>query len=73
MSHPDEAQSLLRGIYNSDADIIPDTKAATLTVRLHQLANYCNSESIRHVCTELNATETIFPGTNFRLIYELVS
>ncbi|MCP4298010.1 MAG: hypothetical protein GY786_20675 [Proteobacteria bacterium] len=73
MSHPDEARSLLRGIYNTEADIIPDKEAGTLTVRLHQMANHCSSESTRHLCDELNATETVFPGTNLRLIYELVS
>jgi hypothetical protein len=73
MSHPDEARSLLRSIYSNEADIIPDEKASTLTIRLHQLANHCSSESIRYLCNELNATDTIFPGTNLRLIYELVS
>ncbi|MGH8644625.1 MAG: hypothetical protein ACREX4_09290 [Gammaproteobacteria bacterium] len=26
-----------------------------------------------HLCTELNTTETFFPGTDLRLTYELVS
>ena len=30
-------------------------------------------EVIRHLCTELNETETIFPGTKLRLVYKLVS
>lgn len=73
MAHPDEARSLLRAVYSAEADIVPDPKTGTLTVRLHQLANHCSSESIRHLCNELNSTETIFPGTDLRLIYELVS
>jgi len=73
MAHPDEARSLLRAVYNAEADILPDPKAGTLTVRLHQLANHCSSESIRHLCNELNSTETLFPGTDLRLIYKLVS
>jgi len=29
--------------------------------------------AVRHLCAELNATETLFPGTELRLIYELVA
>ncbi len=32
-----------------------------LTVRMHHQANRCNDEVIRHLCTELNLTETVFP------------
>ena len=73
MSHPDEARSLLRAIYNAEGDILPDQEAGTLTIRLHPLANHMSSESIRYLCEELNSTETVFPGTNLRLVYELVS
>lgn len=73
MNHKDEARSLLRAIYNTEADILPDMNSETLTVRLHHLANKSSSESIRYLCDELNATETVFPGTKLRLIYKMVS
>lgn len=73
MSHPDEARSLLRAIYNTEADIIPDEIAGTLTIRLHQLANKSSSETIDYLCYELNSVETVFPGTNLRMVYEMVS
>lgn len=73
MNHPDEARSVLRAIYRTEADLQPNYEEKTLTVRLHQLANWSSTELIRHLCAELNATETVFPGTNLRLIYELVS
>lgn len=73
MSHPDEARSLLRALYAAEADILPDLETGTLTVRLHHLANRSSSEVLRHLCRELNSTETIFPGTTLRLNYELVS
>jgi hypothetical protein len=73
MKHVDEARSLLCGIYKTEADILPDKEKGTLTVRLHPLANHCSSEIIHHLCSELNSTETIFPGTNLRLVYDLVS
>jgi Transposase protein len=70
MRREDDARSLLRALYSTEADLLPDE---TLTVRVHHQANRCTDEVIRHLCTELNQTETIFPGTNLRLIYELVS
>jgi len=73
MNHKDEARSLLRAICKSDADIIPNYEAGVLTVRLHQLANRSSGETMLHLCDELNATETVFPGTELRLIYELVT
>jgi prepilin-type processing-associated H-X9-DG protein len=73
MRREDDARSLLRALYSTEADLLPDDNAGTLTVRVHHQANRCADEVIRHLCNELNQTETIFPGTNLRLVYELVS
>jgi hypothetical protein len=45
----------------------------TLTIRLHPLANTSSDLAVRNLCAELNTTETQFPGTELRLIYDLVS
>lgn len=42
-------------------------------MRLHPLANESADAAIRHLCAEINATETLFPSTDLRLIYEVVS
>jgi len=73
MSRTDDARSLLRAIYATMVDILPDYEAQTLTVRLHQLANRSSGKTVQHLCGELNATRTTFPGTNLRLVYELVT
>jgi prepilin-type processing-associated H-X9-DG protein len=73
MKRHDDARSLLRAIYSTAADIVPDTQAKTLTIRLHPLANASSDDAVRQLCVELNSTETLFPGTELRLIYELVS
>lgn len=73
MSRQDDGRALLRAIYAAEADIVPDAAAGTLTVSLHHLANRMSGETVRHLCEELNATMTLFPGTNLRLIYKLVS
>ena len=38
MSRHDDARSLLRAVYNTEVDLLPDEQAKTLTVRLHPLA-----------------------------------
>ena len=73
MTRHDDARSLLRAIYNTEADMVPDMDAKTLTLRLHPLANNSSDHAVRHLCEQLNRTETLFPGTEMRLIYELVS
>ena len=73
MSRPEDTRALLRAIYSNEADIIPDEAAKTLTIRLHHLANRSADEAARHLSAELNSTATVFPGTELRLVYELVS
>jgi hypothetical protein len=73
MTRHDDARSLLRGVYGTEVDIVPDPQTKTLTIRLHPLANRSSDDAVSHLCAELNATETLFPGTDLRLIFELVS
>jgi Transposase protein len=73
MTRHDDARSLLRAVYSTEIDLIPDEQAKTLTIRLHPLANTSSDDALRHLCDAINATETQFPGTDLRLIYELVS
>jgi len=71
LARPDEARRLLRAIYTTEADLLPDPQAGTLTVRLHHLANGVSEPRRPHTRDELNATETAFPRSNLRLILQL--
>jgi len=73
LSRSDDARSLAREILTTDADIIPDEEEGTLTIRLHHLTNRLSDEAARNLATQLNETQTIYPGTNLRLVYQLVS
>ena len=42
-----------------------------LEVRIHTLANSRSNRAIRQLLDHLNATETTFAGTKFRLTYTL--
>jgi len=73
LKRPDEARRLLRALYTTEADLLPDPEAGTLTVRLHHGANAATDQVIEKLCEELNATETVFPRTNLRLVLKLGS
>jgi hypothetical protein len=73
LTRADEARRLLRALYTTEADLLPDPEAGTLTVRLHHAANAATDQVIAKLCEELNATETVFPRTNLRLVLQLGS
>lgn len=71
MSRLDDARTLLRQLYRTEADLLPDSQSKTLTVRIHHLASRSADTAAAYLCDELNATETLFPGTDLRLVYEI--
>jgi len=73
LTRSDDARALLRQIYRTEVDLVPDLEAKTLTVRLHHLTQAAHDTAVRYLCEELTATETIFPGTDLRLVYKLGS
>jgi hypothetical protein len=68
----EEERRLLQSLYASEADLIPNQAAGTLTVRLHYPANAMLAGAVQKLCEELTATETVFPTTKLRLVYQLV-
>jgi hypothetical protein len=73
LKRPDEARRLLRALYTTEADLLPNPEAGTLTVRLHHAANAATDQVIEKLCEELNETQTLFPRTNLRLVLKLGS
>jgi hypothetical protein len=71
MARIDDARAMMRQLYRSEVDLIPYHENKTLTVRLHHLTTNIHDQIITHLCSELNATETVFPGTDLRLIYQI--
>lgn len=69
----DDARALLRQIFQTEADRTPDLAASTLTVRLHHLTQAAHDQAIEQMLADLNATQTVFPGTALTLIFKLGS
>ena len=72
LSREDDARSLVRDLFRSEADLSPDTKAGVLTIGVHSMANPRSNRAIDHLLGELNAAELTYPGTSLKLVYTLV-
>lgn len=71
LGHPDEARSLLRDLYRSEADLRPDPDQHLLYVDVHHMANPQANRAIEEVLKVLNEAEFVYPGTDMRLVYSL--
>ena len=70
LARSEDARSLVRQIFESAVDLCPNPKQETLTVRLHRLSSAIHDGVLQHLCAELTATETIYPGTDLHLVFE---
>ena len=67
----EDGRALFRQIYNTDVHLFFDAQNKTLTVRPHHRTQAAHDEAVRHLCDELNAAETLSPGSDPRLIYKV--
>jgi hypothetical protein len=65
----DKARMVLREALRSPADL--EVIGDELHVRINSLSAPRRSRAIAGLCTELNATETLYPGTKLRLVYSV--
>jgi hypothetical protein len=66
----EEKRMVVKQIIAANADLIPDYEKNTLTIILHSLSANRFNEAVKKFAVLLNDTETVFPGTNLRLIYK---
>jgi hypothetical protein len=57
----------------TEADLTPDPVAHALTVRLPHLTQATHEQAIEPLLAELDATQTVFPGTSLTLVFKLGS
>ena len=65
------ARQLLRDLFVSEADIIPDTENKQLLVKVHAGSRPAVNKSLRELFEKLNESEIIYPGTDLQLVYEI--
>lgn len=67
-----DARSLIRQLMKTHADIIPDNQNKILKVRLHGFTAKRHDRAMNDLLTTLNETETLYPGTDMKLVYSMV-
>ena len=71
--HNNDGRILIKKILASDADLSPDYTNKTLTITLHSLATPRDNDAVEKLCQLLNESQTIYPGTDLRLIYKTIA
>ncbi len=67
------ARRLLQDLYVTEADILPRPKDNLLHVRIHNASRPAANAALAQLFDGLNSAEVCYPGTDMRMIYELVS
>ncbi|MEO5998213.1 MAG: putative transposase [Chitinophagaceae bacterium] len=65
-----EGRQIIQSILKSDADILPDYEAKTLTVKIHGQATPKVNELLKNLCDQMNETKTIYPQTDLTIIFK---
>jgi hypothetical protein len=73
LARSDDARTLVRQIFDTEADLLPDLNAKTLTVRIHHLTQSAHDQALEKLCSALNETQTVFPGTDLTLFLKIGS
>ncbi len=71
LARTDDARSLLRDLFSSEADLLPDLEQGILRVQIHPMSNPRSNRAITHLLGHLNAAEFTYPGTHLRLVYSI--
>jgi hypothetical protein len=67
-----DARPIIRELFKTEADIVPDLEAKILNVRVHRMTTLRNDNAVKNLFEKLNETETVFPGTDMKLHYYLL-
>jgi hypothetical protein len=71
LAKENEARALIRELFVSSADLDPDEKAGTLTVRIHRMACPAHDKAVGALLNELTQAAFVHPETGARMIYDL--
>jgi hypothetical protein len=71
LAKEEEARALIRELFVSSADLEPNEKENTLTVRIHRMACPAHDKAISALLANLTQIAFSHPETGMRLIYEL--
>lgn len=65
------ARCLLRDLFVTEADILPDPENKHLHVRIHGASRPSANRSLARLMAQLNEAQMKYPGTDMHIVYEL--
>lgn len=68
-----EMRALTKSLIKNKADITPDYGNNTLTIAIYSMATPRDNLQVKKLCSSLNDSETIFPGTNLTMIFKMAT
>ena len=68
-----EGRVILKEIFLSNADMVPGHNNKTITIILHSLSTPRANEAAKKLCDFINATHTIYPYSNMRLVFKTLA
>ena len=71
LARGDDARSLLRDLFRSATDLVPDLEQQLLRVEVHPMSNPRSNRAIAHVLHVLNESDFTYLCTSVRLVYSL--
>ena len=69
----DELRALVKAITHLSIDIRPDTANDILNITLYPLANLRSQKALANIIDDVNASQTLYPGTNLTLKFEIAT
>jgi hypothetical protein len=72
LANPEEARAMVKALFNTAADLHTDTGRKELMVVLHPLAEPRLNKMAEAILVHLNEAEFIYPGTELRMVYEML-
>ena len=66
-----DSRSISRGLYASDADILPDHQNMILNIKIHTQSTPNLNKITQNLCDYLNEGNHFYPGTKYKMKYHL--
>lgn len=64
-----DGRQIIQTILSSNANLQPDYQNNILNITIHSQATPRANKALKHLCEELNQTETIYPQTKLKLVF----
>ena len=68
-----QGRTILQDLFVTEADILPQPSQKLLRIRVHHAARPAADRAISMLFNHLNQTETLYPGTDMTMLFELSS